>query len=272
MTSDAVVFGFNVRADRGRRLVEQEGVDLRYYNVIYDLIDDVKQALTGMLAPEMREEILGIAEVRDVFRSPKFGQIAGCMVTEGTVYRSRPIRVLRDNVVIYEGELESLRRFKDDASEVRNGMECGIGVKNYNDVKVGDQIEVFEVRRSRAASDRGLLRPSSWQGNSAAGSALRTTCSGNWRLLIQRELRDPRLGMVSMTAVEVSRDLAHARVYFTLLGCDSPRRRRPSIDVLNGAAGFLRSSLSRKRHHAQRAAPAFRLRQQRRAAVATSRR
>jgi len=147
LTSDAVIFGFNVRADASsRRLVEDEGVDLRYYNVIYDLIDDVKSALVGMLAPELREEILGIAEVRDVFRSPKFGQIAGCMVVEGTVYRSRPIRVLRDNVVIYEGELESLRRFKDDASEVRNGMECGIGVKNYTDVKVGDQIEVFEVR------------------------------------------------------------------------------------------------------------------------------
>ncbi|MFK8042246.1 translation initiation factor IF-2 [Congregibacter sp.] len=147
MTSEAVVFGFNVRADASaRRLVEAEGVDLRYYNVIYDLIDDVKQALSGMLPPEMREEIVGIAEVRDVFRSPKFGQIAGCMVTEGTVYRSKPIRVLRDNVVIYQGELESLRRFKDDANEVRNGVECGIGVKNYTDVKVGDQIEVFEVR------------------------------------------------------------------------------------------------------------------------------
>jgi translation initiation factor IF-2 len=147
ITSEAVIFGFNVRADASaRRLVENEGVDLRYYNVIYDLIDDVKQALVGMLAPEMREEIVGIAEVRDVFRSPKFGQIAGCMVTEGTVYRSKPIRVLRDNVVIYEGELESLRRFKDDASEVRNGMECGIGVKNYTDVKVGDQIEVYEVK------------------------------------------------------------------------------------------------------------------------------
>ncbi|MFV0478414.1 MAG: translation initiation factor IF-2 [Parahaliea sp.] len=147
MTSNAVMFGFNVRADTSaRRLIEKEGVDLRYYNVIYDLIDDVKQALSGMLAPELREQILGIAEVRDVFRSPKFGLIAGCMVTEGTVYRSRPIRVLRDNVVIYEGELESLRRFKDDASEVRSGMECGIGVKNYNDVKVGDLIEVFEVK------------------------------------------------------------------------------------------------------------------------------
>ena len=147
MTSNAVIFGFNVRADNAaKRLVESEGVDLRYYNVIYDLIDDVKQALTGMLAPELREEIVGIAEVRDVFRSPKFGQIAGCMVTEGTVYRAKPIRVLRDNVVIYEGELESLRRFKDDASEVRSGMECGIGVKNYTDVKVGDLIEVYEVK------------------------------------------------------------------------------------------------------------------------------
>ena len=147
MTSGAVIFGFNVRADAAaRRLVEQEGVDLRYYNVIYDLIDDVKQALVGMLPPEMREEIVGIAEVREVFNSPKLGQIAGCMVTEGTVYRSKPIRVLRDNVVIYEGELESLRRFKDDVGEVRNGMECGIGVKNYNDVQVGDQIEVYEVK------------------------------------------------------------------------------------------------------------------------------
>jgi len=147
MTAEAVIFGFNVRADNAaRKLVEDEGVDLRYYNVIYDLIDDVKQALAGLLAPELREEIVGIAEVRDIFKSPKFGQVAGCMVTEGTVYRSKPIRVLRDNVVIYEGELESLRRFKDDANEVRNGMECGIGVKNYTDVKIGDQIEVYEVK------------------------------------------------------------------------------------------------------------------------------
>lgn len=146
MTSEAIIFGFNVRADTGARsAAEREGVEVRYYNVIYDLIDDVKAALTGMLSPELREEIIGIAEVRDVFRSPKFGQIAGCMVTEGTVYRSKPIRVLRDNIVIYEGELESLRRFKDDANEVRNGMECGIGVKNYTDVKVGDLIEVYDV-------------------------------------------------------------------------------------------------------------------------------
>ncbi len=147
LTAGAVIFGFNVRADNSaRKVVEDEGMDMRYYSVIYDLIDDVKQALSGMLSPELREEINGVAEVRDVFRSPKFGAIAGCMVVEGTLYRNNPIRVLRDNVVIYEGELESLRRFKDDVGEVRNGMECGIGVKNYNDVKVGDKIEVYEVK------------------------------------------------------------------------------------------------------------------------------
>jgi translation initiation factor IF-2 len=147
LTSEAVMFGFNVRADSSaRRLVESEEIDLRYYNVIYDLIDDVKAALSGMLPPELREEIVGIAEVREVFTSPKFGLIAGCMVVEGTVHRAMPIRVLRDNVVIYEGELESLRRFKDEANEVRNGTECGIGVKNYNDVQAGDSIEVFEVK------------------------------------------------------------------------------------------------------------------------------
>ena len=145
LASNAVLFGFNVRADAGaRKIVEAEGLDMRYYNVIYDIIEDVKKALTGMLGSDVRENILGTAEVRDVFRSPKFGAVAGCMVVEGTVFRNRPIRVLRDDVVIFEGELESLRRFKDDVAEVRNGMECGIGVKSYNDVKVGDKIEVFE--------------------------------------------------------------------------------------------------------------------------------
>ena len=156
MATNAVIFGFNVRADTAsKRLVEQEGLDLRYYSIIYNLIDDVKAALTGMLKPEFREDIVGIADVRDVFRSPKFGQVAGCMVTEGTVYRNKPIRVLRDNVVIFEGELESLRRFKDDVAEVRNGMEWGIGVKGY-DVKVGDQIEVFDrVRVERQLESTG---------------------------------------------------------------------------------------------------------------------
>ena len=145
LASNAVLFGFNVRADAGaRKIVEQEGLDMRYYNVIYDIIEDVKKALTGMLGSDVRENILGVAEVRDVFRSPKFGAIAGCMVIEGVVHRNRPIRVLREDIVIFEGELESLRRFKDDASEVRAGMECGIGVKSYNDVKAGDKIEVYE--------------------------------------------------------------------------------------------------------------------------------
>ncbi|TVP88110.1 MAG: translation initiation factor IF-2 [Pseudomonadaceae bacterium] len=145
LASNAVVFGFNVRADAtARKIIESEGLDLRYYSVIYEIIDDVKKALTGMLGSDVREQILGVAEVRDVFRSPKFGAVAGCMVIEGVVYRNRPIRVLREDVVIYEGELESLRRFKDDVADVRNGMECGIGVKNYNDVRPGDRIEVFE--------------------------------------------------------------------------------------------------------------------------------
>ncbi|WP_434950790.1 translation initiation factor IF-2 [Shewanella sp. HL-SH4] len=144
--SNAIMVGFNVRADaQARKTIEAESVDLRYYSIIYNLIDEVRAAMTGMLAPEFKQVIIGLAEVRDVFKSPKLGAIAGCMVTEGIVKRSAPIRVLRDNVVIYEGELESLRRFKDDAAEVRNGMECGIGVKNYNDVRVGDQIEVFEI-------------------------------------------------------------------------------------------------------------------------------
>jgi len=145
MASNAVVLGFNVRADAGARaIVEKESIDLRYYSIIYDLIEEIKQAMAGLLAPKFDEKIVGLAQVREVFRSSKFGSIAGCMVIEGIVRRSLPIRVLRNNVVIYQGELESLRRFKDDASEVRNGMECGIGVKNYNDVKAGDQIECYE--------------------------------------------------------------------------------------------------------------------------------
>lgn len=148
LTTGAIILGFNVRADSGaRKLAEKESIEIRYYSIIYQLIDEVKQALSGMLDPEQREEIVGIAEVRDVFRSPKFGQIAGCMVTEGAVFRNKPIRVLRDNVVIFEGQLESLRRFKDDANEVRNGTECGIGVKDYNDVQPGDQIEVFDIKQ-----------------------------------------------------------------------------------------------------------------------------
>jgi len=145
VASEAILVGFNVRADAAaKRVIEEENVDLHYYSVIYDIIEEVKSSLSGMLPPEYKEEIIGLAEVRDVFRSPKLGAIAGCLVTEGMIKRSSPIRVLRENVVIYEGELESLRRFKDDVNEVRSGVECGIGVKNYNDVKPGDQIEVYE--------------------------------------------------------------------------------------------------------------------------------
>lgn len=145
IASKCMVVGFNTRVDSSaRKLVDKNQVDLRYYSVIYDVIEDVKAAINGMLSPEIREQIIGVAEVREVFRSPKFGEIAGCLVSSGLVRKANPIRVLRDNVVVYEGELESLRRFKDDVNEVKSGVECGIGVKNYTNVKPGDQIEVFE--------------------------------------------------------------------------------------------------------------------------------
>ena len=145
IASEAIIIAFNVRADaNAKKLVESEGVDLRYYSIIYEAIDQVKAAMQGLLSPEVREDIIGLAEVREVFRSSKFGTVAGCIVEDGVLKRNNPIRVLRNNVVIYEGALESLRRFKDDVSEVRAGTECGLGVKNYNDVRIGDQIECYE--------------------------------------------------------------------------------------------------------------------------------
>ncbi|HKQ30347.1 MAG TPA: translation initiation factor IF-2, partial [Burkholderiales bacterium] len=145
VASRAVIIGFNVRADAAaRKLIEHNGIDVHYYSVIYDAVDEVKAAMTGMLSPQFKEQLVGLAQVREVFRSPKMGAVAGCLVTEGSVKRNRPIRVLRDNVVIFQGELESLRRFKDDVNEVKAGTECGIAVKNYDDVKIGDQIEVYE--------------------------------------------------------------------------------------------------------------------------------
>jgi translation initiation factor IF-2 len=150
--SKATIIGFNVRADAAARdATKDTGIEVRYYSIIYEAIDDVKQMMGGLLAPEIKEQIVGVAQVREVFRSSKFGVVAGCLVTEGAVKRNNPIRVLRDNVVIFEGALESLRRFKDDAGEVRAGTECGIGVKNYQDVRVGDQIECYarvEVART----------------------------------------------------------------------------------------------------------------------------
>lgn len=146
-STNAVLLGFNVRADNAaRQKCDQDGVDLRYYSVIYEMIDDVKAAMSGMLAPEHRENILGIAEVRQVFRSSRFGAAAGCMVMEGTIYRNKPIRVLREGVVVFQGHLESLRRHKDDVQEVRAGIECGLAVKGYNDIRERDQIEVYEVQ------------------------------------------------------------------------------------------------------------------------------
>ena len=148
LTSNAVIVGFNVRADgSARKLCQEENIELRYYSVIYDIIEDVRNAMSGLLEPELREEIVGVAEVRDVFRSSKFGAVAGCKVVEGTIYRNKPIRVLRDDIVVFQGELESLRRFKDDVNEVNAGIECGIAVKSYNDVKEGDKIEVFNVKK-----------------------------------------------------------------------------------------------------------------------------
>ena len=150
-TAKATIIGFNVRADASaRKVIESNGVDLRYFSIIYDVIDQVKQVASGMLGVEIREEIIGTAEVRDVFRSSKFGAVAGCMVIEGVVKRNKPIRVLRDNAVIFEGELESLRRFKENVDEVRNGTECGIGVKAYNDVQAGRPDRVLRAHRSAA--------------------------------------------------------------------------------------------------------------------------
>jgi translation initiation factor IF-2 len=144
--SKAVIIGFNTRADaQTRRLAESNGVDLRYYNIIYDAVDEVKAAMSGMLAPEKREAVIGTVEVRQVFKVPKVGAVAGCMVTDGVVKRNASVRVLRDNVVIHTGELDSLKRFKDDVKEVKQGFECGMSLKNFNDIQEGDQFEVFEV-------------------------------------------------------------------------------------------------------------------------------
>jgi len=155
MASRAIIVAFNVRADAtARKLIEAESVDVRYHNVIYDVVDEVKAAVSGLLKPEIKEEIIGLVEVRDVFRAPRIGAIAGCYVLEGMVKRNVPVRILRDNVVIFDGAIDSLRRFKDDVAEVKSGFECGIGVKNYNDIKVGDQLEIYqnvEVNRTYSA-------------------------------------------------------------------------------------------------------------------------
>jgi translation initiation factor IF-2 len=147
VASKAVVIGFNVRADQAaRKLAEANGIDIRYYNIIYDAVDEVKLAMSGMLAPEKREEIIGLVQIREIFTVSRIGNIAGCMVSEGVIRRGARIRLLRDSVVLWTGELDSLKRFKEDAREVREGFECGLTLKGYNDIKVGDQLEVFEVK------------------------------------------------------------------------------------------------------------------------------
>jgi translation initiation factor IF-2 len=147
IASKAIIVGFNVRADSGaRKLAEGNGVQIKYYDVIYDAVDEIRAAMSGMLAPEQREETIGTAEIRSVFVASKIGTVAGCMVTAGTVTRNARFRLLRDNVVVYTGELDSLKRFKDDVREVKEGFECGIKLKNYNDIKEGDQLEFFEIK------------------------------------------------------------------------------------------------------------------------------
>jgi translation initiation factor IF-2 len=147
IASKAVVIGFNVRADQSaKRLAEGNGIDLRYYNIIYDAVDDVKNAMQGMLAPERRENVIGLVEIRQVFKVSRLGNIAGCMVVEGLVRRGASVRLLRDNVVVWTGELDSLKRFKDDVKEVKEGFECGLTLKNYDDIQEGDQLEVFEIQ------------------------------------------------------------------------------------------------------------------------------
>ena len=144
--SNAIIIGFNVRADAAaRKLAEQDGIDMRYYNIIYDAVDDVKAAMSGMLSPEKRETVIGMLEIRQTIRVPKVGLIAGCRVMEGVVRRNASARLLRDNVVIWTGELASLKHFKDDVREVQAGNECGLSLKGYDDIKVGDQLEIFEV-------------------------------------------------------------------------------------------------------------------------------
>ena len=147
IASKAVILGFNTRADVGaRKLAEGNGIDIRYYNIIYDAVDDVKAAVSGMLTPDRKEEIIGMAEIRQIFRASKIGTIAGCMVTSGVVRRSARLRLLRNNVVVFTGELDSLKRFKDDAKEVKEGFECGLNIKGYNDIEEGDQLEFFEIK------------------------------------------------------------------------------------------------------------------------------
>ncbi len=205
--SKALIIGFNVRADAGARdAVKETGVEIRYYSVIYEAIDDVRAMMTGLLSPEIKEQIVGTAQVRDVFRSSKFGVVAGCLVIEGSVKRNNPIRVLRENVVIFEGALESLRRFKDDVNEVRAGTECGIGVKNYQDVRVrATRSSASPAWRWRERSVTAFPLQRHGRAPSPAIGGSKGEMQRALSELISREVKDPRVGSVTITEVKVGR-------------------------------------------------------------------
>jgi translation initiation factor IF-2 len=221
IASKAIIIGFNVRADSGaRKLAEGNGVELRYYNIIYDAVDELKAAMSGMLAPEKREEVIGSAEIRTVFVASKIGTVAGCMVTSGSVNRSAHFRLLRDNVVIYTGEVDSIKRMKDDVREVREGFECGIKLKNYNDIRKvisgsSSRSEIPRVRCKRPNRPRPCPKKSRYPQPRLQGGRSDPARSDG---LIARELKDPRVGMVTIPAVEVTPDYAHAKVFFSLSG------------------------------------------------------
>ncbi len=258
--SKAVIIGFNVRADQqAKRLAETNGIDIRYYNIIYDAVDEVKAALTGLLSPEQKEEIIGLVEIRQVIHVSKVGNIAGCMVLEGIVRRGAQVRLLRDNTVIWTGELDSLKRFKDDVREVKEGFECGIKHRRTTTTsRKATSSRCSRSRRSRARCDRrtavrrratnaGTGMTSRHKRSPAGGRGVRVAEQIHHELaeMIRAELKDPRVGMVTMTGVELTPDYAYATVHFTVL----PERRghaREHHAGLRRAAGFLRSQLGRR--------------------------
>ncbi len=223
LASNAVVVGFNTRADAtAKKLIASHGVDVRYYNVIYDAVDEVKAALSGLLAPEKKESVTGLVEVRQVFHISKVGTVAGCYVLEGVVKRGSLVRVLRDNIVIHTGELDSLKRFKDDVREVKAGFECGLSVRSFNDIKEGDQLEAYdvvEVARTLVVSscNPGHRDEITMAREYSRASRLAEQIQRDLAELIRLELKDPRVSLVTVTAVEVSTDMTHARIFVTTL-------------------------------------------------------
>ncbi len=243
IASKAVIIGFNVRADQSaRKLAEGNGIDVRYYNIIYEAVDEVKNALSGLLAPEHREHVLGLVEIRQIFRVPKVGAVAGCMVLDGVVRRTAQARLLRDNVVIWTGELDSLKRFKDDVREVKAGFECGLSLKGYDDIKERDQLEIFEmqeVARTLSWSSVTSMKPATKPGR---GLRIADQIQRDVAEMIQREVPVQRAGLVTLTGVEVSPDYAHAKVYFTTIGAPVEAAQQ----ILNEKAGYFHSLLFKR--------------------------